>query len=494
MRTRAGKASGEREPGGLAAVVLAAGRSKRFRSAVPKVLHPAAGRPIVLHVLEALRELHRRTRLSAVVLVVPPGGQVEQALADVRFPFPVVYAVQRQPRGTGDAVRRALGRLDGPDEVLVCAGDAPLVRTESLRALVRERRRRKASAAVLTAVLADGGAYGRVVRRDGYVEGIVEARDASRAQLAIREVNTGTFVFAGDALARTLPALRSDNAQGEYYLTDAVRMLATGGGGVAGIEGAADEGLGVNTRAELADVVRRIRERICERLMSRGVTILDPAATYVDAGVAVGADTLILPGTLLEGSTRVGRGCEVGPSVRLVDTRVGDAASVSFAVARGARIGAGAEVGPYASLREGTTLEAGAKVGTFVETKAAHIGAGTKVPHLSYMGDVVIGRDTNVGAGTITCNYDPFELAPDGGTKHRTQIGNDVYISSDTMLVAPVRMGHGAQTGAGSVVTRNVGDGRLAYGVPATDRGPARKRAKRPSGTKGQSGKRKKGT
>lgn len=452
--------------------MLAGGRSKRFRSQVPKVLHPAAGRPLVGHVLEALRAVHRTQPLRAVSLVVPPGGAVESALGEPAYPFPVAYAVQRRPRGTGDALRCGLGRLGEVDEVLVLAGDAPLVTPESLRALVRERRRRKAAVAVLTATLPTPGAYGRILRDDdGSIAGVVEARDASPQQAAIREINTCTYVFETAALARMLPRLRSANKQAEYYLTDVIGLLAASGQRIVGVEGDADEVLGTNTRAEFATVVSRLRERVLDDLMAAGVTVMDPASTYVDVGVRVGADTVLRPQTFLEGETRVGRGCEIGPSARLLDSRVGDAARVSFAVVHGARIGPEAEVGPFASLRPGTVLRKGAKAGTFVEMKAADIGEGSKVPHLSYMGDVTVGRGSNVGAGTITCNYDPFRKGPDGRTKHETRIGDEVYIGSDTMLVAPVVLGDGSRTGAGSVVTRNVEPGELVVGAPARPRG-----------------------
>ncbi len=465
--------------------MLAGGRSKRFRSEVPKVLHPAAGRPLVQHVLEALRAVHRTQPLRAASLVVPPGGAVEATLGDPAYPFPLAYAVQRRPRGTGDALRCGLGRLGEVDEVLVLAGDAPLVHPSSLRALIRERRRHKAAAAVLTATLPDPGSYGRILRGDdSSIAGVVEARDASPEQFAIREINTCTYVFATAALARMLPKLRSANAQGEYYLTDVIGLLAASDQKIVGVEGDPDEVLGTNTRAEFATVVSRLRWRVLEDLMAAGVTVDDPASTYVDVGVRVGADSVLLPHTFLEGDTRVGRGCEIGPSVRLVDSRVGDAARVTFAVARGARIGPEAEVGPFASLRPGTVLRKGAKAGTFVEMKAADIGEGSKVPHLSYMGDVTVGRGSNVGAGTITCNYDPFRRGPGGRTKHETRIGDEVFIGSDTMLVAPVSLGNGSRTGAGSVVTRNVEPGELVVGAPAQPRGDkkatGRKAAKSP--------------
>lgn len=441
------------------AIVLAAGRSKRFRSSTPKVLHPLLGRTLAEHVLQALRGMPRSVRPSEVVVVTPPGGEVEAALGAGDYPFALRFAVQREPKGTGDAARIGLSRLSKPQEVLVLAGDAPLLQPATLAELARARRARRAACGVLTAILDDPGAYGRVVRApDGRIDRIVEAPDASSAERAIAEINTSTYVFDAAALARALPKLRTDNAQDEFYLTDAVRLLVNDG--VVAVTGDPGDALGANTRGDFALVSRVMRARIVEDLLDRGVTVADPDTCYVDAGVTVGAETVLLPNTHLEGSTRIGGGCEIGPSVRLVDTAVGAGATVTFAVARSARIGPGAQVGPFASLRAGTVLGRNAKIGTFVETKAAVVGEGAKVPHLAYMGDVTIGRRSNIGAGTITCNYD-------GTDKHRTEIGDDAFVGTNNSLRAPVRIGTGAYTGAGSVVTRDVAPGEMVFGVPA---------------------------
>ena len=467
--------------GTLGAVVLAAGRSKRFKGAQPKVLHPLCGRPIVAHVLDTVREMHRTARISSVCIVVPPGKQIERALAGNKYPFAISYAVQKEPRGTGDATAIGLRKLDASDEVLVLAGDVPLVRAESLVALVRARREAKAAGAMLTAVLPDGGPYGRVLRAEGWIAGIVEVRDATPEQAAIREINTCVYAFERSALARVLPRLRTDNAQGERYLTDVIGSLIADGQHITSVEGDAADVLGTNTRAEYAAVARIARERIVNDLMDAGVTVIDPDTTYVDAGVVVGVDTVLHPNTYLEGATKVGSNCEIGPSTRLVDTTVGDGATVTFAVAREAKIGPEATVGPFATLRPGTTLARGVQVGSFGEMKNAQVGEGVKVHHFSYLGDVTIGRGTNIGAGTITCNYD-------GKAKHATKIGEDAFIGSDTILVAPVRVGRGAYTGAGSVVNRDVAPGALVYGVPATPKrrraGTKKKAAKRPANKK----------
>jgi bifunctional UDP-N-acetylglucosamine pyrophosphorylase/glucosamine-1-phosphate N-acetyltransferase len=458
----------------LSAVVLAAGRSKRFRGARPKVLQPLVGRPIVTHVLETLRELHGSIRLRQVCLVVPPGKAIEGALADAKLPFKVVYAVQRDPKGTGDATRVALRKLDAAADVLVCAADMPLLRAESLAGLVRARRQTEAAVAVLTAV--DGPAsYGRILRTGDWITGVVEVRDATPEQLAIREVNTCTYAFRRDALERVLPKLGRDNAQGEYYLTDAVGEMVRAGDELTSVEADPDEVVGANTRGEFAQLARLARERIVADLMDAGVTVIDPETTYVDAGVRCGPDTVLRPNTFLEGRTVIGANCQIGPSVRLVDTTVEDGSEVTFAVAREAKIGPGVSVGPFASLRPGTVLAKGAEVGSFAEMKNAKIGEGVKAHHFSYLGDVTVGRDSNIGAGTITCNYD-------GRSKHATTIGEETFIGSDTILVAPVRVGSRAYTGAGSVVTRNVRPGELVYGVPAS----SKERSKKSSGGKGK--------
>jgi bifunctional UDP-N-acetylglucosamine pyrophosphorylase/glucosamine-1-phosphate N-acetyltransferase len=437
---------------------------------------------VLLHVLDALREVNGAAKLHEVCVVVPTGRDVERSLDGVKYPFKLSFAVQREPKGTGDATRVALRKLGRSDDVLVCAADMPLVRAESLVDLVGARRENDAALSVLTAM--DGPAsYGRILRTGDWITGVVEVRDATPEQLAIREVNTCTYVFRREALEGVLPKLRADNAQGEIYLTDAVGELVRSGEELTSVYADPEEVIGANTRAEFARVARVMRERLLEELMDSGVTVIDPDTTYVDVGVTCGPDTVLHPNTFLRGTTKVGSGCEIGPSVQLVDTKVGDGAVVTFAVAREAEIGPGASVGPFASLRPGTVLGKGAKAGTFAELKNARIGEGSKVPHFSYLGDVTVGRDSNIGAGTITCNYD-------GKDKHATKIGDEVFIGSDSILVAPVRVGSGAYTGAGSVVTRDVASGELVYGVPATSRKrskakPARgKAAKRPTRAK----------
>ncbi len=461
----------------LNAIVLAAGRSKRFKGSSPKVLHPLCGRPLIAHILETLRDLHRTSKLGTVCLVVPPGKAVEKALAGTKYPFKLTFAVQAEPGGTGHATQVGLRKLAKTGDVLVLGGDAPLVRTESLRQLVESRRNAKASGSVLTARFDEPPPYGRILRTEGTLTGIVEARDATPEQLAIKEINTCVYDFDAEALARVLPKLKTDNAQGERYLTDAIGLLVGAGHAITSVEGHADDVMGTNTRAELAQITKTKRDQIIQFLMDAGVTVIDPDTTYVDVGVTVGPDTVLRPNTFLEGTTKIGAASDIGPNTRLVDTSVGDETTVTFTVAREAKIGPQATVGPFVSLRPGTVLAKGAHVGTFAEMKNTKIGEGSKIPHFSYLGDTTVGKGSNIAAGTITSNYD-------GKDKHATTIGDDVFIGSDTILVAPVRVGRGAYTGAGSVVTRDVPPGGLVYGVPARKR-ERNKKTKKGKGKKG---------
>ena len=444
-----------------AAVVLAAGKGTRFRSERAKVLHPVAGRTMLRWVLEALRPLG----LERVVVVVGHQADAvadEAAAADLAGSETVLQAEQR---GTGHAVRQALPALGDVDEVLVLPGDLPLVDTASLRAVLDGRGSRPA--ALLTMALDDPTGFGRVVRdADGAIAGIVEQRDATAAERAIGEVNTSVYAFDRERLAAELARLSTDNDQGEEYLTDVIAPLAADGGVVPvtaaaamyeGVTGAAEEAAlaGVNDRVHLAVAGAVLRRRITAEHQRAGVTIVDPATTYIDADVSIGVDTLVLPATHLEGATRVGERAEVGPGCRLVDTTVADDATVTYTVANGAEIGPAATVGPFTYLRPGARLERAAKAGAYVEIKQSTVGEGSKVPHLSYVGDATIGRGANIGAATVTVNYD-------GHSKHRTVIGDRAFIGSDTMLVAPVTVGDDAYTGAGSVITTDVPDGALA--------------------------------
>jgi bifunctional UDP-N-acetylglucosamine pyrophosphorylase / glucosamine-1-phosphate N-acetyltransferase len=436
---------------GLTVVVLAAGEGKRFRSTLPKPLHALAGRPLLWHVLAAAAPL----KADQTVVVVGNGvSQVTEAVDGFDL-GPVDFAVQASLRGTGDALAAAVPLLEGDGDVLVLSGDAPLVTPALLEALVDAHRTARADATLLTCTLEDPTGYGRVLRDGaGAITGVVEERDATPDQRRLREVGAGLYVFRRSALDG-LAELRPDNDQGEYYLPDLVPWVLAGGGLVATAEGPPDQVRGVNDRVELATAAALLRRRLLERLMLAGVTVADPATTYVDVDVEVGQDTVLAPLTFLEAGTRVGARCRLGPNVRLVGCSVGDDATVTQTVAVSSTIGPRATVGPFASLRPGSDLREGGKAGTFVEVKNSTIGPGSKVPHLSYVGDADIGAGANVGAGTVFVNYD-------GVDKHRTVVGDGAFIGSDTMLVAPVTVGQGAQTAAGSTITKDVPPDALA--------------------------------
>jgi bifunctional UDP-N-acetylglucosamine pyrophosphorylase/glucosamine-1-phosphate N-acetyltransferase len=411
---------------------MAGGLGTRMRSAVPKHLHPLLGRRLVDWVVEAARPLGPE---PLVVVAAPETREAFDGLA---------VAVQERPLGTGDAIRSARSALpDGIGDLLVLSGDTPLLTAELLAELVATHRREDASATVLSFEPADALSYGRIVRDgDGSLRSIVEAVDASPEQLEIGEVNSSIYVFRSAALWPALERLTPANAQGELYLTDAVRLLVEAGEHVA-VHQAPDpaEAEGVNTRAELAGAAAALRDRINRQHMLAGATIVDPATTWIDAGVRLEADTVVHPFTVLRGSTTVASGADVGP----------------HAVAWDAEIGPGATVGPFCYLRPGTVLGRDAKAGTFVEIKKSRIGEGTKVPHLSYIGDAEIGAGTNVGAGSITANF-PHQA---GRPKGKTTIGRDVRVAVDTMFVAPVTLGDDVWTAPGTVVTDDVPDNSL---------------------------------
>lgn len=436
----------------LAAVVLAAGRGKRLRSSTPKVLHEVCGRPALWFVLQAALAV----RPGRIVVVVHEGAErVREAVDGFGLRPEVVFVDQGAPLGTGHAVMAAEGATRGFDEVLVLAGADPLVTGEQLRRLLGTHRRRRAAATLLSTTVPDPTGYGRIVRENGRLVEIAEETDASPEIRAIDEVAALVYAFRREDLFAALPSITRETRQREYYLHHVFPIMRDAGGTVAVV--AADLGgvLGIDRRADIARVGRVLRARIVEGHMANGVTFVDPDTAYVDATVRIGRDTVIEPMAILQGDTRIGSGCRIGPSVRVADSTVADHAEVSFAVVLGSRVGPGATVGPFARMRPGTVLAAGARVGTFVDVKNARIGEGSKVPHLSYVGDATIGRGVNIGAGSITCNYDGYE-------KHRTSIGDEVFVGSDTMMVAPVRIGARAWTGAGSTIARDVPAGALA--------------------------------
>ncbi|MFI0217811.1 bifunctional UDP-N-acetylglucosamine diphosphorylase/glucosamine-1-phosphate N-acetyltransferase GlmU [Streptomyces lydicus] len=441
-----------------AVVVLAAGEGTRMKSATPKVLHALCGRSLVGHVVAASRELDPEN------LVVVVGHAREQVQAHLTEVDPAVRtAVQHEQKGTGHAVRTALEQLSDSGVVLdgtviVVCGDTPLLTGETLRRLGETHAADGNAVTVLSAEVPDATGYGRIVREagTGAVTAIVEHKDATDTQRAIREINSGVFAFDARLLVDALGKVRTDNSQGEEYLTDVLGIVREAGHRV-GAAVAADhrEILGINNRVQLAEARRLLNERLLERAMLAGVTVVDPASTFVDVSVTFEQDATVHPGTQLLGSTHVATGAEVGPQARLTDTSVAEGAVVSFTVAEGARIGAGANVGPYAYLRPGTDLGPKSKAGAYVEMKNASIGEGTKVPHLSYVGDATIGEFTNIGAASVFVNYD-------GEAKHHTTVGSHCRTGSDNMFVAPVTVGDGAYTAAGSVITKDVPPGSLA--------------------------------
>ncbi len=396
----------------------------------------------------------RAAGAGRIVVVDAPGEPLREALAD-----DVLSVVQEQPRGTADALRAAAPHIDADASVVVLNGDVPLISPDTIAALAGVQRDSGAAATILTAVLDDPTGYGRVVRAaDGSVEKVVETKrpeDATAEELQIHEINSGIYAFSGSALLPALARVGNNNAQGEYYLPDVLPLIRSQGHIVTALVlEDQDETLGVNDRVQLSAVRAIAQRRINERLMRDGATIVDPAATVIDVEVTLAPDSVIHPGSCLHGATSVGEGSVIGPHTTLIDVSVGIDSSVIHSYATGAQIGDGVKVGPFAYLRPGAVLREGSKAGTFVEIKNSEIGARSKVPHLSYIGDASVGEDTNLGASTITANYD-------GRTKHRTTIGARVRTSVDTTFVAPVTVGDDAYTGAGSVITKDVPEGAL---------------------------------
>jgi len=436
----------------IAVVILAAGMGTRMKSDLPKVLHCLCGRPMLAYVVDAAREL---TGARPLVVVGHRAELVRQALGDS-----AASVVQEPQLGTGHAVMQAQAALEGKaDTVLVLYGDTPFITVETLRAMLDHHTREQATATILTFRPADPLRLGRIVRDDaGHVRAIVEFKEATPDQLAIREVNSGILCFRADWLWSYIAGLPVKH--GERYLTDLVEVAVDEDGAVAALEADADEVMGIDDRARLAWAEAKMRARINERLMLSGVTMLDPATTYVEASVTVGADTVIQPNTHLRGKTVIGRECSVGPNTIICDSTLGDRCKVQASVFEGATLEDDVDVGPFAHLRKGAYLCRHVHMGNFGEVKNSRLGQGAKMGHFSYLGDADVGAEVNIGCGTITCNFD-------GVNKHKTVIGEGAFIGSDTMLVAPVNIGKRAKTGAGSVVTHDVPDNAVAYGVPA---------------------------
>ena len=472
----------------LGVIILAAGRGTRMRSERAKVLHTVAGKPFVLSVLDAALALHPE-RIAVVV-----GHEAEKVkgvcavhLAGCGAETPVFYPVQREQHGTGDAVRAAAPVFEGfVGDLLVLYGDVPALTPATLADLVAHHRRAAAAVSLLTATFEDPSGYGRIRRRaDGGIAGVVEERDLAPAERGIAEVNPGIYCASAHFLLPALARLRADNAQREYYLTDVVGMAVADGLPVATLPVAnVREVAGINSRKEMASMEELARRVLVEHWMQAGVTFRDPTTAYLEDGVTIGADSEIGPNVQLLGRTTIGRGCRIDGTAFLRDATIGDRVHLRLGVAMtDCRVGDDVVIGPFAHLRPGSELAAGVRVGNFVETKNARLGAGTKANHLTYLGDVEVGDHANIGAGTITCNYDGF-------AKHRTVIGNRVQIGSDTQLVAPVTVADDAYVAAGTTVTRDVPAGHLALSrVPQrTVAGWVERRRAKASAKSGQAG------
>jgi bifunctional UDP-N-acetylglucosamine pyrophosphorylase / glucosamine-1-phosphate N-acetyltransferase len=444
--------------GDVAAIVLAAGRSTRMRSKLPKPLHPICGLPMTTHVIRACRA----AGVGRIVVVVGhEAHHVRTGLSaglNDHLSEGIEYALQEQQRGTGDAVRAAEPFFRGwQGTILILAGDIPLIPATALRRLIAHRQGTRSAVALLTAFLDDPTGYGRIVRdTSGAVARIVEERDASPEERAIREWNPSIYAYDSDTLWPALAEIRPNNAQGEFYLTDTVGLLATKGVSIAATPtDDSQDVLGVNTRIELAAAAGVMRRRLLNALMLSGVTVTDPATTYVDVDVEIGQDSVIEPHTHLLRGTRIGEDCVIGPYTRIENSRLGNRVRAIASHIEESVLDDGAKIGPYAHLRPGAQLGAGVKIGNFVEVKNAVFSAGAQASHLSYIGDAEVGEGTNIGAGTITCNYD-------GYNKHRTIIGKRVFVGSHSTLVAPVTIGDGAFLAAGSPITTDVPADALA--------------------------------
>jgi bifunctional UDP-N-acetylglucosamine pyrophosphorylase/glucosamine-1-phosphate N-acetyltransferase len=444
----------------LAIVIMAAGMGTRMKSKTPKVLHPILGKPMLSHVLAAVKPLDP---VETVVVVGHEADRVQAMLGDAIVPDGAVsFAIQSPQLGTGHAVQQAQALLDSKaDTILVVPSDLPLLSAETFQRLVNLYQSGAGPVAMLTVERENPLGFGRIVRDEqGYVQAIVEEAVCTPEQKAIKELNVGAYVFEAEWLWQNLEKVPL-SPKGEYYVTDLVGIAVEQGRKVqAQILADPVEALGINSRVHLAQVETAMRQKVNQKLMESGVTMIDPATTYIELGVTIGQDTVIYPHTYLRGNTTIGSGCMIGPNSYIEDSTIGDNCEVRFSVVEQAVMEDKVDIGPFAHLRKGAHLAEGVHMGNFGEVKNSYLGPGTKMGHFSYLGDATTGEEVNIGAGTITCNYD-------GADKHRTNIDDGAFIGSDTMLVAPVNVGKNSITGAGSVVTRDVPDDSVAYGVPA---------------------------
>ena len=439
----------------VAAIILAAGKGTRMKSELPKVLHPVAGKPMLWHVLEAMKVASSE---RPTVVVGHGAEQVED------FVGADGVCVRQEPQlGTGHAVMQAESTLKGKaDYVVVTYADMPLLRGETFKHLVETQQANSGPISMLTVIAEDPRGFGRIVRKeDGTVGAIVEEYVATPEQKAIKELNVGAYCFSADWLWDALKRIPKNPRKGEYYLTDTVELAVAEGLPVrALVHDDLAETIGINSRVHLSEAEAMMRQRINHGLMIAGISMIDPASTYIQAGVQIGKDSVIHPNTYIQGKVIIGEGCQIGPNAHIRDSQIGNDCVVFMSVMEGAVLEDDVDIGPFARLRKGAHLDRGVHMGNFGEVKDSHLGPGVKMGHFSYIGNAQIGANTNIGAGTITCNYD-------GRQKHATEIGEDVFIGSDTMLVAPLKLGDRARTGAGAVVTKNVPADTLAVGMPA---------------------------
>lgn len=454
----------------VTAVLLAAGQGTRMKSNLPKVLHPLAGKPMLWH---ALRAIGQATNEKPVVVVGHGADQVQAFLGDT-----AISVLQEPQLGTAHAAMQAEPVLRGTaDYVIVTYADMPLLRGEVFQQLVETQQKNSGPLSMLTVIADDPRGFGRIVRKEnGSVAVIVEEYVATPEQKAIKELNVGAYCFSAEWLWDALARIKKNPQKGEYYLTDTVELAVKDGLRVqALVHDDLLETIGINTRVHLAEAEAAMRQRINRDLMLAGVSMIDPASTYIEAGVTIGQDTLVYPNTYIQGETSIGERCEIGPNAHIRNSRIGDECKVFMSVMEGAHLENHVDMGPFARLRKGAHLMDHVHMGNFGEVKDSTLGPGVKMGHFSYIGNATIGANTNIGAGTITCNYD-------GQKKHHTEIGEDAFIGSDTMLVAPLKLGDRARTGAGAVVTKDIPEDSLAVGMPAR---VIRKLEKRDSDTVG---------
>ncbi len=439
----------------ITAILLAAGQGTRMKSSLPKVLHPVAGKPMIWHAMQAIQ---KSTTEQPIVVVGHGAEEVTKYLDDSALTI-----LQEPQLGTGHAVMQAESLLKGKtDLVVVCYSDMPLLRGETLQKLIETQKNNKGPISMLTVAADDPRGFGRIIRKeDGSVDAIVEEYVATPDQLQVDELNVGGYCFDANWLWDALHRIPRNPKKGEYYLTDTVELATQAGLSVqATVVDDIEETIGVNTRVHLSECEAAMRRRINQEFMLNGVTMIDPASTYIEAGVTIGRDTVIMPNTYLHGQTEIGEGNVIGPNSIIRDSKIGNGCKVLASVLEGAWLEDEVDMGPFARLRKGAHLGNHVHMGNFGEVKDSYLADGVKMGHFSYIGNAQIGSNTNIGAGTITCNYD-------GEKKHATEIGEDVFIGSDTMLVAPLKIGAGARTGAGAVVTKNVAEDTLVVGMPA---------------------------